>query len=306
MNQTKRCLTCGRTLPRADFYLSSKSSDGLASECKICSKERNYRRYRRSDHSAVNEKLCKGCSHNKTRSEFPASPASPDGLATLCHACSTGKRRRTLYGLNAFDIGVLLEISCGVCEICGRPHGDRTCIDHDHTTGLLRGVLCSPCNMGLGLVHDNILVLISAAEYLWLAPMTAEPFSKRPVAPQSRTMQFDYRCRACKRIKSHDEFVASKRSHRGIKTICKACNTLAEKLRRTGMSHENLCALFDSSCGLCAVCHQPYGDQSKIDKDASTGVVRGVLCVRCNSMLAMFDYRSEVLMSAAEYLSING
>jgi hypothetical protein len=39
-------------------------------------------------------------------------------------------------------------------------------VDHNHTTGKIRGLLCPKCNQGIGLLMDNPLFLIRAAEYL--------------------------------------------------------------------------------------------------------------------------------------------
>jgi hypothetical protein len=39
-------------------------------------------------------------------------------------------------------------------------------VDHDHETGEVRGLLCAPCNRGIGLLQDKIEVLESAAQYL--------------------------------------------------------------------------------------------------------------------------------------------
>jgi hypothetical protein len=40
------------------------------------------------------------------------------------------------------------------------------CVDHDHATGRVRGLLCAACNAALGLLQDNPRVILSAADYL--------------------------------------------------------------------------------------------------------------------------------------------
>jgi hypothetical protein len=57
------------------------------------------------------------------------------------------------------------------CAICGRKFGKAKsalgrCIDHDHETGCVRGVICRGCNIGLGAFDDVITRLESAVEYL--------------------------------------------------------------------------------------------------------------------------------------------
>ncbi len=55
----------------------------------------------------------------------------------------------------------------GVCAICNRTNGDRNLfIDHDHATGMVRGLLCSKCNFMLGQAEDNQATLSSAIQYL--------------------------------------------------------------------------------------------------------------------------------------------
>jgi hypothetical protein len=54
------------------------------------------------------------------------------------------------------------------CAICGREAKDigRLHLDHDHTSGENRGLLCRLCNTGLGRFHDNPVLLNKAALYL--------------------------------------------------------------------------------------------------------------------------------------------
>lgn len=56
----------------------------------------------------------------------------------------------------------------GVCAVCGDPRtkGKRLCIDHDHTTGEVRGLLCDRCNKGIGLFRDDPATIMSAINYL--------------------------------------------------------------------------------------------------------------------------------------------
>jgi hypothetical protein len=42
----------------------------------------------------------------------------------------------------------------------------ETCIDHDHKTGMIRGVLCQKCNLGLGHMNDDIALMRNAIAYL--------------------------------------------------------------------------------------------------------------------------------------------
>lgn len=54
----------------------------------------------------------------------------------------------------------------GNCECCGGTSVKALALDHCHETGVFRGWLCSSCNMGLGLLGDNIESLDRAIDYL--------------------------------------------------------------------------------------------------------------------------------------------
>lgn len=52
------------------------------------------------------------------------------------------------------------------CEICERELGGKGFLDHDHATGVIRGVLCRECNTAIGMFSDNVNHLIRAINYL--------------------------------------------------------------------------------------------------------------------------------------------
>jgi Autographiviridae endonuclease VII len=54
----------------------------------------------------------------------------------------------------------------GKCAICGEFPNKKLCHDHDHDTGLIRGLLCHNCNTGLGHFKDSEKLLLKAIEYL--------------------------------------------------------------------------------------------------------------------------------------------
>ncbi len=61
----------------------------------------------------------------------------------------------------------MLAAQNGCCAICGERYcRKRFAIDHDHTTGRIRGLLCPACNLGLGHFGDDPELLVSAATYL--------------------------------------------------------------------------------------------------------------------------------------------
>lgn len=59
----------------------------------------------------------------------------------------------------------LLVRSEGRCQLCRR-EADKLVVDHNHDTGRVRGILCSSCNVGMGLFGDDPAAMRAAADYL--------------------------------------------------------------------------------------------------------------------------------------------
>jgi len=65
------------------------------------------------------------------------------------------------------EIDAIYREADGKCAICGSLRGKRNhALDHCHTTGKLRGVLCTACNQGLGHFKDDESLLQNAIDYL--------------------------------------------------------------------------------------------------------------------------------------------
>lgn len=74
----------------------------------------------------------------------------------------------TKYGLTLEDYAQLWEDSGSSCPLCLRAFSDsnKAHVDHSHDTERVRGLLCGPCNRGVGLLRDSSEVLDRAAAYL--------------------------------------------------------------------------------------------------------------------------------------------
>jgi len=94
------------------------------------------------------------------------------GYQNKCKTCSSKKRAtyykphqymRTKFKLSEEQYDALMTNTH--CQICQVPL-TKKCIDHCHTTGKIRGVLCNNCNCALGLVKDNTDTLKTMINYL--------------------------------------------------------------------------------------------------------------------------------------------
>lgn len=99
------------------------------------------------------------------------------GVRRFCETCRERRRRAYLarayrrhnlkksYGLTESGHAELVATHGGRCDICSEADV-RLVIDHDHASGMLRGVLCSNCNTALGLLRDDPQRIRAALDYL--------------------------------------------------------------------------------------------------------------------------------------------
>jgi len=142
----KKCSACGQTKFVFDFDKNKSRKSGYGSICKEC--RRKYRR-RKECHKANNE-----CSKRWRK-------ANPEKV-----------RRQQLkysYGLTIEEYNQMFEQQKGCCAICGRHQSELKLtlgVDHNHTTGEIRKLLCRGCNSGIGHFNDDIELLLKAVNYL--------------------------------------------------------------------------------------------------------------------------------------------
>jgi hypothetical protein len=78
---------------------------------------------------------------------------------------------RNTFGLTIKQYDEKFKIQKGLCAICGRPPGKkRLAVDHNHTTGKIRNLLCTGCNFVTGWIENNPGRLELTKKYLrrWL------------------------------------------------------------------------------------------------------------------------------------------
>ena len=113
---------------------------------------------------------CKDCAMIETTSWKESQ--SPERLKDLYY-----KRQ---YGLSLHNFNKMFAAQNGQCILCKKDldlegiSGDRAVVDHCHTTGKVRGILCNECNRGLGYFKDNINTFKNAIKYLSEDDLTSE------------------------------------------------------------------------------------------------------------------------------------
>ena len=140
----------GHELTLENTYLISPTNDTPYRRCRLCEKlKRQTVEWRES----ANKRARKWRSENRERA----------------NAIARAGRIKSVFGITWDDYAAMLSAQGGVCAICKNPckSGRRLAIDHDHSTGKVRALLCGGCNTGLGGFRENPASLVAAAEYVW-------------------------------------------------------------------------------------------------------------------------------------------
>lgn len=139
----KHCLSCNSLKPLGEFGKNSQGAGGIQATCKSCKNDYNKQYY--------------AANRDKERK----------------------RSRLKRYGLTDYLFANLWDKQCGECGICGvrlldigdyatgrnRPE-NACCVDHDHETGKVRGLLCMSCNLLIGYAKDSPARLDAAKKYL--------------------------------------------------------------------------------------------------------------------------------------------
>lgn len=154
----RSCLLCNVDKSRSEFYRQPRRKDGLFPYCKTCSNDKSakWRRDNPEGNKAIAER-----SRDKHR------------------VTSKTWRMKSHYGITGDDYLRMLQSQGGKCGIpscgktiisaldyTGRKLKDVACIDHDHVTGRVRGLLCNRCNYVVGCVEKHGHIIDGAGEYL--------------------------------------------------------------------------------------------------------------------------------------------
>ena len=128
-------------------------------------------------------KQCKKCLETKPLNEFGKDKRVKSGLTARCKNCNNeaiysykkqnphlSKNLHLLsrYGITLDTKQKMMEDQDNKCAICEKELNveANTCVDHNHVTGEIRKILCSPCNKMLGHANENIQTLKNAIQYL--------------------------------------------------------------------------------------------------------------------------------------------
>lgn len=154
----KTCIKCKLEQPPENFSKDKQAKSGLTPQCKKCRAE-NQKKWVASNKEKVKE------SNRKNREKRKAFYDSTEGII-----CSRRAHLKRMYGISLEDYNSMLEKQEGKCAICGNKEMNYKnkvlCVDHNHETGQVRGLLCGLCNSGLGKFRENKNFLNNAIKYI--------------------------------------------------------------------------------------------------------------------------------------------
>lgn len=118
---------------------------------------------------------------------------------------SRGLRLKRLFNISLEEYDKILNFQNSTCAICGLPpKTGNLAVDHDHKTGLVRGLLCMWCNRSIAIFRDNTEKLKNAAKYLETPPASLALGEPR----------FGLKGRVTNKAKTRDRLNKSKKKNR--------------------------------------------------------------------------------------------
>lgn len=157
----KTCNFCKRALPLTDFAKDQRSPDGCQYRCRSCQREYDQRpeyKARRAAYMRERRKDPKFVEHLKVLEQAPHRRRSKRAYQLARY-----------YGLSEEDLARLYDAQGRKCGGCGKGiglTGKDVHVDHCHSTGRVRGLLCQGCNIALGAAKDSHETLHNLAHYL--------------------------------------------------------------------------------------------------------------------------------------------
>jgi hypothetical protein len=198
----KKCSICKKLRKSSSFHKSTQNKDGLDYWCKFCKKIRNKnynsnnkekiskrakkyylahreetlkqcKKYALEHKEQIKQRQHKWYKRNKRHHREWSKQYYLNNKRRLLKL--SRKQRLKTFNLSINDYNTLMREQNYVCAICKqketlkKTNGNsarRLSIDHNHKSKKVRGLLCNRCNVILGKIDDNIILLKSMIKYL--------------------------------------------------------------------------------------------------------------------------------------------
>lgn len=210
---------------------------------------------------------CPRCQRDLLLEEFgkKSNPRCKRPRSALCKKCACERKTCKEYGISTERYRELQRTPhCAICRISFET--SKRFIDHCHTTGRVRGVVCEFCNSGLGFSNDSTTRLQQIKNYL----------SREVLIPAT----------------THTGIVGDDLKQRRVRVY--------------NIYPDQYAWLLELCSNTCHCCGAPFEEHRRkapnIDHCHSTGNVRGLLCFACNIAVGKFRNSTDVIDAAIAYL----
>lgn len=177
----KTCSQCKKIKKNSCFNKLSRNTDGLNSKCKDC-RAKDTLGYRERKREELRVKAANNRLENPEKVKVAKSAYYQKNKIKLQkktrewrknnpgYKPSVESRKNTIlkvrFGITLDDYNVMLNSQNGVCAICGGIGAKSLHVDHCHTSGKIRGLLCFRCNNAIGQFDESEVIMFAAISYL--------------------------------------------------------------------------------------------------------------------------------------------
>ena len=130
--------------------------------CSLCKEAKTFSSYYKRSDTGKYRSACKPC-HSK-QEKIRRDNRTPEQVESRVLATRKYSLREN-YGISLDDYDSMVMEQNNKCKIC-LDVMKRPCVDHCHVTGDVRGLLCRPCNSGIGQLKDDPEILRIGANYI--------------------------------------------------------------------------------------------------------------------------------------------
>lgn len=177
--ETRICTKCGKEKEIDKFYTRRGKirKDGTCKEyvSSICKKCKDNYDYLRKTNTTEKLAIYKERSNVRRKKSYELNKEKQDIHAKEWFESIKGTDKYknmwlyNKYKIRLKDYRFLWDSQNGCCAICGvseAEYGKALNVDHDHETGMIRGLLCHVCNLGIGYANPHWLPMEKVATYL--------------------------------------------------------------------------------------------------------------------------------------------
>ncbi len=165
--ETKQCSKCHGIYSLSCFQKEPKVKSGYMSQCRQCRRDQHKEWTKRPDVRKHLLEYKKNRYHTVPGEREKILQRERERRKTYPETYRRKELKRN-YNISVEEYNLLLKKQNGVCAICNKECRVRKylAVDHSHSNGKKRGLLCNKCNVGLGAFMDSPELLTNAIKYL--------------------------------------------------------------------------------------------------------------------------------------------